>query len=334
MKHANKLMQCVVSSSILLTAATSGHAGTWDPNSRASNTGGVVNTRHNLTMSYMSTVPSTLSTMPNKAAIMDVARNNYGEVCVYCHTPHGGNAGVQAPLWNRTINITSYTVYSGTLASGQTVTQPGASSLMCLSCHDGTIAIDSVINMPGSGNYLSAQTNTVSDTFLDTWSNASGRNTTTHAVMHTGAATNPTACLSCHTMPDMRIADADDCVKCHQKGAHSTSRLQPFDAFAVGTDLRNDHPIGVVYPSALNGEFKMYSAALKGNVAFFEQTANGRPDGNEVRLYNSGDGYEVECATCHDPHGVPSAGTGSLMIPGFLRVDNSQSALCQTCHTK
>jgi hypothetical protein len=69
-------------------------------------------------------------------------------------------------------------------------------------------------------------------------------------------------------------------------------------------------------------------------VKFFDLNGNGRPDTREVRVYDSGDGFEVECASCHDPHGVPSAGAGSSFIPTFLRVANAGSALCLTCHTK
>ena len=47
-----------------------------------------------------------------------------------------------------------------------------------------------------------------------------------------------------------------------------------------------------------------------------------------------GEGFEVECASCHDPHGVPSTGEGSTLLPSFLRVRNENSAVCLTCHTK
>lgn len=66
-----------------------------------------------------------------------------GEICIACHTPHGSNQGIQdAPLWNRSLSTKVYTPYvSSTLKSA--VGQPDGSSKLCLSCHDGTIAIDS-----------------------------------------------------------------------------------------------------------------------------------------------------------------------------------------------
>ncbi|TNF32010.1 MAG: cytochrome C [Deltaproteobacteria bacterium] len=66
-----------------------------------------------------------------------------GEICLPCHTPHNANQAVtQAPLWNHEVTTASFTVYSSPTLQAQ-VAQPGASSKLCLSCHDGTVAIDS-----------------------------------------------------------------------------------------------------------------------------------------------------------------------------------------------
>ena len=104
------------------------------------------------------------------------------------------------------------------------------------------------------------------------------------------------------------------------------------DVQAIGTDLRNDHPVGVSYPST-SGDFETTTGSIP-DMTFFDTNGDNRPDTNEIRLYDSGDGPEVECATCHDPHGVPSAGPGSQHIPTFLRVDNTGSGVCLTCHNK
>jgi len=70
-----------------------------------------------------------------------------------------------------------------------------------------------------------------------------------------------------------------------------------------------------------------------GKMKFFDTNGNNNPDANKVRLYDSGQGYEVECATCHDPYGVMNP-DGATFIAGFLRVNDVQSALCLTCHAK
>ena len=74
--------------------------------------------------------------------------------------------------------------------------------------------------------------------------------------------------------------------------------------------------------------------ATRGTVRWFDANGNSFPDKQEIRLYDSGDGFEVECASCHDPHGVPSGGQGTTFNPTFLRKANTGSAVCLTCHTK
>ncbi len=77
------------------------------------------------------------------------------EICVFCHTPH--NSAPAGPIWNRVDTGSTYNVYaSQTLAATlapnpSTLSQPSGSSKLCLSCHDGTIAIGYVRDMPGAG---------------------------------------------------------------------------------------------------------------------------------------------------------------------------------------
>ena len=87
------------------------------------------------------------------------------------------------PLWNRTVDSSlSYQLYTDAiattlqLAGDQTATDPGPASLTCLSCHDGVTAIDSIINMPGSGNYRAAQRESVDLGFLAGWSATTSSN--------------------------------------------------------------------------------------------------------------------------------------------------------------
>lgn len=63
------------------------------------------------------------------------------QVCIYCHAPHN-NASAGSLLWNRALSAATYTLYTNSTLDA-TVGQPGAVSKLCLSCHDGTIAIDS-----------------------------------------------------------------------------------------------------------------------------------------------------------------------------------------------
>jgi len=75
--------------------------------------------------------------------------------CGYCHVPHSGN-GDLAPLWNQKLSNQTYTTYTSTTVQNSDNPKPtlGSQSLLCLSCHDGTVAAgDTVLygKMPMSG---------------------------------------------------------------------------------------------------------------------------------------------------------------------------------------
>ena len=89
-------------------------------------------TKHNLSASSANAV---------RAAGVD-------EVCVFCHTPHG--AYQSRPVWNRDLsyqgNTSLYQLYGSTTLDASVVRPTGASKL-CLSCHDGTLALGSLMNL-------------------------------------------------------------------------------------------------------------------------------------------------------------------------------------------
>ena len=68
--------------------------------------------------------------------------NSTGNICLPCHTPHSGT-GTMAPLWNHGTTTNSFTLYSSDTLDATDMGQPGSESLACLSCHDGTVALDS-----------------------------------------------------------------------------------------------------------------------------------------------------------------------------------------------
>lgn len=64
-------------------------------------------------------------------------------ICVFCHTPH--NAAAQVPLWNRTDTGQAYVPYASTTMEAAPG-QPTGASRLCLGCHDGTVALGSVLS--------------------------------------------------------------------------------------------------------------------------------------------------------------------------------------------
>lgn len=156
------------------------------------------------------------------------------QVCVYCHTPHGGyshdnalrGAGYENnlfPLWNRTDYAATNLNQAFTMYTSATFTatvygdgRPTGYSLMCLSCHDGVSTLGWVRNNPnGQGS----------------------------------APINFT--------PVNRIGDLS---------------YPPYKDINIGRDLSNDHPISIVYdgdlvnirdkglhnPSTINSALKLY----------------------------------------------------------------------------
>ena len=63
------------------------------------------------------------------------------EICIFCHTPHSSSK--DAPLWNRYSSGTTYIPYRSSTAKAKPG-QPTGSSKLCLSCHDGTVALGMV----------------------------------------------------------------------------------------------------------------------------------------------------------------------------------------------
>ena len=93
----------------------------------------------------------------------------------------------------------------------------------------------------------------------------------------------------------------------------------------IGTDLRNDHPVGVLYrgdeaspPASLVPTSTALPAGFK-----IAGDSDGNPGPTVGDLLRNG---KVECVSCHDPH----LGENDT----FLRLPNDNSALCLTCHAK
>ncbi|HBA88892.1 MAG TPA: cytochrome C [Geobacter sp.] len=75
-------------------------------------------------------------------------------VCSYCHTPHHAivDGSDYLPLWSHTLTKTTFTPYkSGTLdAKIDAASMMEGPSKLCMSCHDGTIAVDTHYSFTGT----------------------------------------------------------------------------------------------------------------------------------------------------------------------------------------
>ncbi|HEY0825276.1 MAG TPA: cytochrome c3 family protein [Ramlibacter sp.] len=101
----------------------------------------VKNTKHNLSASGPGSVKAT----------------SESQICVFCHTPHAAEniPDSPTPLWNRKLSSATYATYGSSSidASIDELSKgPGGLSRMCLSCHDGTMAIGNVNVLNGKAD--------------------------------------------------------------------------------------------------------------------------------------------------------------------------------------
>ncbi len=188
--------------------------------------GSIVDTKHNLSVYG----PGDL-----KASLED-------EICIFCHASH--NTETLAPLWNRYENNTVFTLYGSPTMSTSTM-QPGSKSRLCLSCHDGTVALGLVRNRPTAIEFpqgmntipadnRSNLTDNLADDHpltLDFSQHPSGELSCTGCHdLHAGTSNN-LECTSCHdphhdTYGKFLITDPINgtlCYECHQKSGWDTS---------------------------------------------------------------------------------------------------------------
>lgn len=187
------------------------------------------------------------------------------EICIFCHTPHASNTNVAAPLWNKSVTsgFTSYSVTNSSTMDGTVVN--GGVSLACLSCHDGSQAMDTLINAPGSGG-LSAGARAYNGVDY-TW-NSNGNGLMAAGIANLGLdLTNDHPIQIPYCGGGMTVA------------AGSTNITACNDA-----------------------DFKSPVTNAANNIVYFDGNANSKRDKADIQLYGRSGVFYVECGSCHDPH--------------------------------
>jgi predicted CXXCH cytochrome family protein len=246
----------------------------------------VENTVHNLT-------PTGPGTLKNPDPV---------GMCRFCHTPH--RARLTTALWNRSLSSQVYNVYESSTLDALPG-QPTGSSRLCLSCHDGTIALGSVLRTgsepvaplgPLTGTALVdadlSDDHPVSFVFDESLAAANGE-LVSPSTLTAAVKLDPTGqvqCTSCHDphsdqLPKflvMPVEDGELCVACHVKrgwsdGSHATS---PAMWNGFGEDPWPESDFATVAQNA--------------------------------------------CLSCHDPHAAAH--------PERLLLRESEEAVCLACH--
>ncbi len=193
---------------------------------------------------------------------------DYGQICVYCHTPHNNNTEVEAPFWNRSTPTGPYTMYSSPSIDMDIAQSPQGVSLACLSCHDNTIALDAIVNVPSS--------------YQENAGGGMGGGTS-------GGGTIGSCAGSCHT------------------GNNPAGGLN-FEGSNLGTNLSNDHPISITYDPSKDPNFYPASNGKVGTLPLYgpnhdqvECATCHNPHDNSnrpfLRMSNNGSAL---CLTCHN----------------------------------
>ena len=250
----------------------------------------VVNTEHNLSVSGPGTVKAVSET----------------EVCIFCHTPHASSP--LKPLWNKNASGATYTLYSSSTLQALPG-QPDGSAILCLSCHDGTIALGNVVSrqtdIEFSGGITTMPTGPKNLTTDLSDDHPASFSYTSSLAASDGQLRDPSAilapvhlengkvqCVSCHDPHDdtnkkfllTTTRNSDLCLSCHDKNPWATAThslsMATWNGSAPNPWSHIEFPYGTVAENA--------------------------------------------CENCHDPHNSPGK-------PWLLK-SSSEEGNCLDCH--
>lgn len=172
--------------------------------------------------------------------------NTTGEICVVCHTPHNGDTTIPgSPLWNHEITATAaFGVYASSTLNAGPMGQPDGLSKLCLSCHDGSVALDNFGGTTTGSTFISGNAllgtdlsndHPISFTYDTALATADGElwDPATATVAQLGGGTiaatmlfsGQMECASCHDVHGTGVAsllrfsnaNSDLCLTCHDK---------------------------------------------------------------------------------------------------------------------
>ena len=313
------------------------------------------NTKHNLSVSGPGPVRAVSET----------------QICVFCHTPHGAENAPAAPLWNRQLSGATYTPYtSSSIDATDIAATPGGSSKLCLSCHDGTLAIGSVNVANGQTSVSIQMTGTspdgsipvgegeltgftrrlgvdltndhpISFTFDSALALQDGELRNPLAVPHIATRTPGTKplvpledgrleCTSCHD-PHIRDEDPSKSIKFLR-----LNRFQVISPFGGTFNESND----IVCLACHDKLGTTWSRSAHADSAVADEVYKSGPAA--LREFPQGIAvWEASCLNCHDTHTVQGArrllreGTDAIGAPATPRSGGNAAieSTCYQCHT-
>jgi predicted CXXCH cytochrome family protein len=220
--------------------------------------------------------------------------------CFFCHVPHSGVQNPNNTLWSQTLSTQTYTPYSSTTMHN-TGQQPllGGDSSLCLSCHDGTVAV--------------GQTQPFGQVTMDA-----------PDLMPSLTTTHTTA----DPLKQVKLISNDvECTSCHNPHVQSTDQISKNflvrDSSSGQLCLACHEP----NPRTVNG----HNNPLSGWSGSIHATA-GNAIANAPVLGSYTNVAQNACLSCHMPHNS-AAGARLLRgpVPAVPNTDTSTQN-CMTCH--
>lgn len=254
-----------------------------------------------------------------RATLHNLSKNGSGstkasaetQVCVFCHTPHNAaptssTPGFNKPLWNRATNTgyTRYTSASLDATANGYIDQPGGSSLLCLSCHDGTVALGEVRVLPKNTGTPSTNTSITMDGGITTMPAGYGANT------------GYTRIIGKDLSNDHPISITYD----------DTLAINDGELVRMDTSQRD---VGPTIPN---------TPVVYGAVIGVRTIGGGQKPLLPLERTGTNGAGQVQCATCHDPHRNKSK---FLRLNRFqanagpaATFNKDNDIICLACHNK
>ena len=220
----------------------------------------------------------------------NIKASGESEICIFCHTPH--NASPSAPLWNRRNPGGNYTPYSSSTATANPGNPTGA-SILCLSCHDGTIALGELnsrtsnINVAGGPTMPTGPSNLTKDLSNDhpvSFSYSSSQSSKPTELVSPSTLNSEVKldnsgqlqCTSCHNAHDdkfgkflvMSNSNGALCLTCHIKSGWSASSHSNSNANWNGKSVSNHACQSCHVPHSANGKERLLRSQTEENVCF------------------------------------------------------------------
>lgn len=289
------------------------------------------------------------------------------QVCIFCHAPH--NSTPVRPLWNRSMPVDAYSIYSSPSLDADPG-QPTGSSKMCLSCHDGTIALGAVVSrdtpivMAGGRQTLSDGTGHIGTDLSDDHPISFRYDSTLAArdpllkppsVLPDQVRLDPNGelqCTSCHDAHNnffgdfmvMANSDSELCITCHAVGtttvqAHrQCSACHQSHTAPSGPYLLRRSTVSETCLACHDG-----SVPMAADVADDMRKLAVHDTAAPIAFQEQDD--QTNCTSCHDPHTMGSgSGAPPAIHPNLGRIDgvnasgspipaaNTEFEVCFKCH--